>query len=77
MRRTGTLRNRLAVLRAEHGLSQKEVADRIGVSRQTIASIEANRYNPSLILAFELAKLFNKDINEVFQYVPETRDADA
>ncbi|WP_419960662.1 helix-turn-helix transcriptional regulator [Psychrobacillus sp. BM2] len=62
------IHNRLVVLRAEKGLSQKEVADRIGVSRQTIISIEKNKYNPSLRLAFELALLFNVDLHEVFQY---------
>jgi len=67
--RTGCLNNRLVVLRAERGLSQKEVADRVGVSRQTIIALEKNRYNPSLKLAFELAYLFGVDINEVFQYI--------
>ncbi|GAB2718015.1 hypothetical protein GCM10027018_27030 [Paenibacillus thermoaerophilus] len=43
----------------------------MGVSRQTIHSLENNKYTPSLILAFELARLFDKDINEVFQYVIE------
>jgi len=62
------LSNRLMVLRAEKGLSQKEVADLLGVSRQTIISLEKNKYNPSLKLAFELALLFEVDINEVFQY---------
>jgi len=64
----GVLTNRLAVLRAEKGYSQKEVAERIGVSRQTIVSIEKNRYNPSLKLAFELALLFDVDIHDVFTY---------
>ncbi|TMV07357.1 helix-turn-helix transcriptional regulator [Paenibacillus thermoaerophilus] len=65
------LRNRLVVLRAEKRWTQQEVADRLGVSRQTIHSLENNKYTPSLILAFELARLFDKDINEVFQYVIE------
>lgn len=65
----GTLHNRLALLRAEKRWSQKEVADKLGVSRQTIIALEHNRYNPSLILAFEIALLFRKDINDVFQYV--------
>ncbi|WP_054710965.1 helix-turn-helix transcriptional regulator [Bacillus sp. JCM 19041] len=64
----GQLNNRIHVLRAEKGLSQKEVAERLGVSRQTIVSLEKNRYNPSLKLAFELALLFEVDIHEVFQY---------
>ena len=62
------LSNRITVLRAEKGLSQKEVADQLGVSRQTIISLEKNKYNPSLKLAFELAILFEVDINDVFQY---------
>ncbi len=68
MNNEGVLTNRLAVLRAEKGYSQKEVAERIGVSRQTIVSIEKNRYNPSLKLAFELALLFDVDIHDVFTY---------
>jgi putative transcriptional regulator len=71
MDETGKLSNRLAVLRAERGWSQKEVADRLGISRQTVISIEANRYSPSLKLAFEIARLFDKDINDVFQYGSE------
>ncbi|WP_345741263.1 helix-turn-helix transcriptional regulator [Metabacillus indicus] len=62
------LHNRIAVLRAEKGWTQKEVADRLGVSRQTVISMEKNKYTPSLILAFELAVLFGKNVNEVFQY---------
>jgi len=62
------LSNRITVLRAEKGLSQKDVADQLGVSRQTIISLEKNKYNPSLKLAFELAILFEVDINDVFQY---------
>ncbi|MFJ7934032.1 helix-turn-helix transcriptional regulator [Sporosarcina sp. NPDC096371] len=62
------IRNRIVVLRAERGLSQKEVADQLGVSRQTIISLEKNRYNPSLKLAFEIALLFEVDLHEVFQY---------
>ncbi|WP_067934223.1 helix-turn-helix transcriptional regulator [Alicyclobacillus kakegawensis] len=71
MIRKGRLTNRLMVLRAEKRWSQKEVAERLGISRQTVISIEANRYSPSLILAFEIARLFDKDINEVFQYIPD------
>ncbi|WP_313893164.1 helix-turn-helix transcriptional regulator [Psychrobacillus sp.] len=63
--------NRIVVLRAERGMSQKEVADRLGVSRQTIISLEKNKYNPSLKLAFELALLFKVDLHEVFQYGSE------
>ncbi|MFJ8065419.1 helix-turn-helix transcriptional regulator [Psychrobacillus sp. NPDC096426] len=65
------IHNRIIVLRAEKGLSQKEVADQLGVSRQTIISLEKNKYNPSLRLAFELALFFNVDLHEVFQYEHE------
>ncbi|MFD1067064.1 helix-turn-helix transcriptional regulator [Oceanobacillus locisalsi] len=62
------IQNRMVVLRAERGLSQREVADKLGVSRQTIISLEKNRYNPSLKLAFDIALLFGVDLHEVFQY---------
>jgi len=74
VKRHGVLRNNLPVLRAARRWTQQELADQLGVSRQTIISIEANRYNPSLILAFEIARLFEVDINEVFQYVAEEED---
>ncbi|MGF9712484.1 helix-turn-helix transcriptional regulator [Paenibacillus naphthalenovorans] len=48
--------------------TQQDLAKKVGVSRQTIASIEANRYNPSLILAFEISFVFDKELQEVFQY---------
>ena len=67
----GIIKNRLTILRAERGWSQKELAEKVGVSRQTIISLEGRRYSPSLILAFEIAYLFDKDINEVFQYERE------
>ena len=65
---TKELHNRIAVLRAERQLSQKAVATGVGVSRQTIISLEKNRYNPSLKLAFDLADFFEVDLHEVFQY---------
>lgn len=68
MEKEGKIRNELFMLRAKKRWSQKEVADKLGVSRQTIVSLEANRYNPSLMLAFKIAHLFEVDINEVFQY---------
>lgn len=60
------MRNRLKVERAELDITQEELAKRIGVSRQTINSIEKNRYVPSTILALKLSKLFNKSVNEIF-----------
>ena len=62
------IRNKIIVLRAERGLSQREVADKLGVSRQTIISLEKNRYNPSLKLAFDIALLFDVDLHDVFEY---------
>jgi putative transcriptional regulator len=70
----GILENRLPVLRAGKGWSQKQVADQLGVSRQTIVSLEANRYNPSLKLAYEIALLFDQKIEDVFQYVVKEGD---
>ncbi|MEO8433058.1 MAG: helix-turn-helix transcriptional regulator [Acidobacteriota bacterium] len=62
--------NRLRVLRAEHEWSQAELAGRLGVSRQTINALETGKYDPSLPLAFAIAKLFGKLIEEVFD--PDT-----
>ncbi|WLR41683.1 helix-turn-helix transcriptional regulator [Bacillus carboniphilus] len=74
MKEKGKLYNNLHVLRAQNKWSQKDVAEKVGVSRQTIVSIEANKYNPSLILAFKLANLFDVDINNVFEYKEEIKD---
>jgi putative transcriptional regulator len=59
--------SRLHVLRAEKRLSQEELAKAIDVTRGTIIAIEGGDYNPSLELAFRLAKYFNTDINSIFQ----------
>lgn len=61
------MKNRLRVLRAERDWSQAELAERLGVSRQTVNAIETGRYDPSLPLAFTIARLFDKPIEEVFQ----------
>ena len=58
--------NRLRVLRAENRWSQAEVADRLGVSRQTVNAIETGKYDPSLPLAFAIARLFSQRIEDVF-----------
>ncbi|NOT32378.1 MAG: helix-turn-helix transcriptional regulator [Planctomycetes bacterium] len=60
------MKNRLRVLRAERDWSQAELAERLGVSRQTINSIETEKYDPSLPLAFALARLFERRIEDVF-----------
>jgi len=60
------VRNRIKVERAELDLTQEALAKRIGVSRQTINSIEKNKYVPSTILALKLSELFCKPVNEIF-----------
>ena len=67
------MKNRLAELRKQHGIKQEELAERLEVSRQTIGSLENGRYNPSIILAFKIARLFNVSIEEIFIY-EETED---
>lgn len=61
------MKNRLKVERAGHNLSQADLADRIGVSRQTINSIETGRYVPSTVLALKLAQVFGCAVEQVFQ----------
>lgn len=58
--------NRLRVLRAEHRWSQADVAEKLGVSRQTVNAIETGKYDPSLPLAFAIAHLFDLRIEDVF-----------
>ncbi|MDX2260830.1 MAG: helix-turn-helix transcriptional regulator [Gemmatimonadales bacterium] len=60
------MKNRLRVLRAERGWTQGDLAERLGVSRQTIYAIENERFDPSLPLAFAIAELFGQRIEEIF-----------
>lgn len=61
--------NQIRRLRLENGqITQQELADKVGVTRQTIIAIEAGKYSPSLTLAFEIAKAFDVSIEDVFQY---------
>lgn len=60
------MKNRLTDLRAERAWTQADLAQRVGVSRQTINAIETGRFDPSLPLAFRLANLFNLKIEEIF-----------
>ena len=61
------MRNRLRVLRAERGWSQAELGGRIGVSRQAVNAIETGKHDPSLPLAFRLARVFGMSIEEIFE----------
>lgn len=65
------MNNRLKELREEFTLTQEELAKKVEVSRQTIISIEKGKYNPSIILAYKIAKIFNKVIEEVFIFEEE------
>jgi putative transcriptional regulator len=60
------VKNRLRVLRAEREWSQQDLADRLGVSRQSVNAIETGKYDPSLPLAFRIADLFALPIEEIF-----------
>ena len=59
--------NTIKVERAIHNLTQEDLAKKIGVSRQTINSIEKNRYIPSTVLALKISQTFNKNVNEIFK----------
>ncbi|ABO49290.1 transcriptional regulator, XRE family [Desulforamulus reducens MI-1] len=62
------MRNRLRELRNELNITQEQLADKLGVSRQTVISIENGKYNPSLILAYKIAKIFAISIEEAFDF---------
>ena len=66
-----TLRNRLKVARAERNLSQDQLAQKVGVTRQTIIALEAGKSSPSLELAFRIARAFGVGIDEVFRWKTE------
>jgi len=71
------LRNRIEEIRKERNLLQEELADALAVSRQTISSLENGRYNPSIILAFKIARYFDMKIEDIFIYedsVEETEE---
>lgn len=60
------MKNIIRALRAEKGWSQAALADQLGVSRQSVNAIETGKYDPSLPLAFAIARLFNRPIEEIF-----------
>lgn len=66
------MKNRLEELRKARGIRQEELADTLGVSRQTISSLEKGRYNPSILLAFRIARYFGMQIEDIFIYEEES-----
>jgi putative transcriptional regulator len=65
------MKNRIRVFRAERRWSQADLAERLGVSRQTVNAVENGKYDPSLPLAFRLSVVFEQPIEEIFQYEGE------
>jgi putative transcriptional regulator len=71
-KRGGRITNAIRVLRRDHGgMTQQELADRIGVTRQTVNAIEGNRYSPSLEVAFRIALVFEVPLERVFHYTAD------
>jgi len=66
------IKNQIRRLRFENGeITQQQLADKVGVTRQTILAIEGGKYSPSLTLAFKIACAFNVKVEDVFQYEPQ------
>ena len=68
------MKNKLKVYRAMHDLTQEQLANKIGVSRQTVIAIESDKYLPSLGLAFKIAKLFKVKIEDIFSCEEEDKN---
>lgn len=66
------LKNKLEEIRKQRGIKQEELAEALKVSRQTIGSLENGRYNPSIMLAFKIARYFGMSIEEIFIYEEES-----
>ena len=64
------MKNRLRVLRAEFDWTQEDLAQKLGVSRQAVIAIEKEKYDPSLPLAFKIARLFGQTVEEIFKFEP-------
>jgi putative transcriptional regulator len=68
-KRRGVIGNDIRALRFHHGeMTQQELADRVGVTRQTVNAMEGNKYSPSLEVAFRIARVFGVPLERVFQY---------
>ena len=65
------MKNRIEAIRKERGILQEDMAKAMGVSRQTISSLENGRYNPSILLAYKIAKFFDMTIEEIFVFEEE------
>lgn len=68
------MKNRLEQLRKQRGIGQEELADALQVSRQTVGSLENGRYNPSILLAFKIARYFGMAIEDIFLYEDEGKE---
>ena len=66
--------NRIKEYRARHNMKQEELARLVGVRRETIGNLEKGRYNPSLVLAWNIAQVFGVSIEEIFTVEPEQQD---
>jgi len=66
------MKNRIEEIRKEKGIRQEDFAKTLGVSRQTISSLETGRYNPSILLAYKIARCFDLKIEDVFIFEDET-----
>ena len=69
------MKNRLRILRAERNWTQADLAERLEVSRQTVNAVETEKYEPSLTLAFKIARLFGKRVEDIFE--PSTSNGEA
>jgi putative transcriptional regulator len=67
------VKNRIEAIRKERGIRQEDFAKALGVSRQTISSLETGRYNPSIMLAYSIAKYFGMTIEEVFIFEEDVK----
>jgi putative transcriptional regulator len=68
------IENQIKQLREQNGYTQQDLAEKVTVSRQTIISLESGRYNPSIILAYKIARVFNLTIEGVFEFDKENRE---
>ena len=66
------MKTRIKELREKHGLTQEALADKVNVTRQTILFLEKGKYNPSLRLAYKIARVFNVTIEDIFSFEDET-----